>query len=113
MDGVKAINTLNDLSFELNKTIDELEELGIKEAHAERLYKLELRQQALMLKEKEMPVTLIDKVVYGLPTVADRRLERDIAEVKYKVAQEKINSVKLQMRILDNQISREWGKNEE
>ena len=53
-------------------------------------------------------MTLIDKVVYG--DCADKRLKRDIAETMYKTAQENINSIKLQIRILDNQIAREWGR---
>ena len=31
------------------------------------------------------------------------------AEAVYKANQEAINSIKLQMRIIENQLSREWG----
>lgn len=37
------------------------------------------------------------------------RFERDCAEVFYKSAQEAVNSMKLQLRLLDNQLEREWG----
>jgi hypothetical protein len=57
-----------------------------------------------------MAVTLIDKIVYGVKEVADLRLERDIAEVLYNTNMEHINSTKLQLRILDNQLEREWGQ---
>lgn len=110
MDGLEAIQTLNDLSLNLDENIKKLAAQGIKQAHAERLYKMELREQALKLKAQDMPVTLIDKVVLGVPSVADRRLERDIAEAEYKATQEVINGIKLQMRILDNQVQREWGQ---
>lgn len=112
MDGLKAIQILNDLALELMAEIKNLAAAGIKEAEAEREYKMELRTQALLLRAEDMPVTLIDKVVLGIPAVADKRLARDIAEAKYKAIQENINGIKLQMRILDNQIQREWGNAE-
>ena len=70
---------------------------------------MELTQEALKLRDKGMAVTLIDKVIYG--NCADKRFKRDVAEVMYKTAQENVNSTKLRIRILDAQISREWGRN--
>ena len=35
--------------------------------------------------------------------------QRDVAKVMYETNQEHINTVKLQLRLLDNQIAREWG----
>ena len=52
---------------------------------------------------------MIDKVVYGVPEIAELRFKRDIADTVYQANLEAINSTKLQMRILENQISREWG----
>lgn len=56
-----------------------------------------------------MPVTLINQIIYGIPEVANKRFKRDVSETMYNVALENINSLKLQMRILENQLSREWG----
>ena len=58
-----------------------------------------------------MPVTLIQQVVYGVPEVAQKRFDRDIAEAIYKANQEAINSIKLQIRVIENQISREFSVN--
>ena len=58
-----------------------------------------------------MPVTLINQIIYGIPEVADKRFKRDVAETMYNVALENINSTKLQLRILENQLQREWGNN--
>ncbi len=55
-----------------------------------------------------MPVTLIQQVVYGVPEVAEKRYKRDIAEAMYQTAQENINSIKLQMRVIEGQLNREW-----
>ena len=59
-----------------------------------------------------MPVTLINQIIYGIPEVADKRFKRDIAEAMYQTNLEYINTTKLQLRILENQLQREWGKNE-
>ena len=59
-----------------------------------------------------MAIGMIDKTCYGIPSVADARFKRDLAETVYKANQEAINSLKLQMRLIEGQISREWGKND-
>ena len=56
-----------------------------------------------------MPVTLIQQVVYGIPEVAEKRSKRDVAEAMRNTAQENINVQKLQIRILEEQIKRDWG----
>lgn len=52
---------------------------------------------------------MIDKTCYGIPSVAEARFRRDCAEVVYKANLEAINTLKLQMRLIENQLSREWG----
>lgn len=101
---------LQELTKRLNQAIKYLKKYGEELALSEREYKIVLRQEALKLRaEKNMPVTLIQQVVYGVPEVADKRFKRDVAEAMYNTAQENINSIKLQMRIIEGQLSREWG----
>lgn len=57
-----------------------------------------------------MPVSMISTVIYGIKEVANLRFKRDVAEVVYNANQENINSLKLQIRILENQIQRELGQ---
>ena len=57
-----------------------------------------------------MPVTLINTVIYGYEDIARLRFERDTAEVKYNANNEYINTLKLQIRILENQLSREYTR---
>ena len=45
----------------------------------------------------------------GSEEIAQLRFKRDCAEVVYKSAQEAINSYKLQLRLLDAQLDREWS----
>lgn len=95
---------------ELTQSIRLLRQNGIKLAEKERDYKIKLRQEALKLRsEKGMPVTLIAQIIYGVPEVADLRFERDVAEAVYNANQEHINTTKLQIRILESQLQREWN----
>ena len=41
--------------------------------------------------------------------MAKMRLARDVAEVRYKAAQERINAVKKEISVLAEEINREWG----
>ena len=97
------------MTAKLNTSIKMLRKTGAEYAEAERDYKVLLSQESLRLKDSGMAVTLIDKVVYGVRKVADARFRRDVAEATYKANQESINVLKLQIRIIDNQIAREWG----
>ena len=103
-------NELNQKIKELNISIQSLRKTGSEFAEAEKDYKIKLREEALKLRaEKGMPVTLIQQVVYGVPEVAQKRYMRDVKEAVYQANQEAINSIKLQIRVIENQLQREWG----
>lgn len=86
-----------------------LRKSGTDYAAAERDYKVLLRQECLKLRDDGMAIGLIDKTCYGIPSVAEARFKRDVAETVYKANLEAINALKLQMRLMEGQISREWG----
>ena len=109
------INEIQALMEELTISIRKLEQTGRALAEAERDYKITLRQEALKLRvEKDMPVTLINQIIFGVPEVAEKRFKRDVAETIYNTNQEHINATKLKLRLLESQLNREWGnvKNE-
>jgi hypothetical protein len=111
-DFERSVNQIQELTKRLNTSVVKLRDYGRELAEAERDYKITLRQEALKLRtEKDMAVTLINQIVYGIPEVADKRFKRDVAQTMYNVALENINSIKLQMRILENQLQREYGQN--
>lgn len=94
---------------QLDVSIRQLRKTGTEYAEAERAYKVKLREECLKLRDAGMAIGMIDKTCYGIPSVAELRFKRDIAEVVYKANQEAINSIKLQMRLIEAQLSREWG----
>ena len=55
-----------------------------------------------------MAIGMIDKTCYGIPSVAEARFKRDVAEAVYRANLEAINSIKLQMRLIEAQLQREW-----
>lgn len=93
----------------LDKAIKELAQNGYELALKEKAYKIAVNKKALELRAEDMPVTLINQVIYGYEEIADLRYARDIAEVKYNANLEYINTIKLTIRIMENQLSREWG----
>lgn len=103
----------NELEYkikELNTSIELLRTTGTKYAEAERDYKIILRQEALKLRtEKNMPVTLINQIIFGVPEVAEKRFKRDVAEAMYETNKENVMSLKLQIRVAEGQLNREWG----
>ena len=95
---------------ELNISIKSLRTTGTEFAEAERDYKIKLREEALKLRaEKGMAVTLINQVVYGVPEVASKRFNRDVKQAVYQANLEAINAIKLQIRVIESQLQREWG----
>ena len=102
-------NELTQKIKELNISIKKLRETGTEYAEAERDYKITLRQEALKLRNDEnLPVTLINQIIYGIPLVAEKRFQRDVKEAIYKANMEAINSVKLQIRVIESQLQREY-----
>lgn len=106
MDLVQEIMMLQQ---KLTTSIRALANNGKALAQAEMDYKICLRQHALRLRDEGTPVTLINQVIYGIQEVAEKRFKRDVAETMRDVAQENINILKLQLRLLNDQYTKEWG----
>ena len=96
---------------QLDKAIDTLAANGYDLSKKEREYKVALNKKALELRANEMPVTLINQVIYGYDDIAELRFARDNAQVKYNANLEYIATIKLNIRILESQLSREWSNN--
>ena len=93
----------------LDLSIKTLRSNGTEYANAEKAYKILLRKECLRLRDEGMAIGMIDKTCYGIPSVAEARFKRDVAECVYKANLEAINSIKLQMRLIEAQIQREWS----
>lgn len=104
-DLIQEIGTKSAL---LDAAIRQLGVRGRAYAQAEHDYRVAMRQTILAERANGTPVTIISDICRGEPEVARLRLERDIALTVYESAKEAVNGYKLQIRILDSQIEREW-----
>ncbi len=102
-------NELENKIQELEISIRSLRKTGNNYAEAERDYKILLRKEVLKLRDEGQAIGVITLTCYGIPSVAEARFKRDVAETIYKANLEAINSIKLQLRLLESQIQREYG----
>jgi len=102
------VQEMNTKVAELSTSIKLLSGYGKALAEAERDYKMEITKEVFILRDQKMPVTMINLIVYGQHNVAEKRFKRDVAEAMYNANQEHINVTKLQLKIIENQIQREY-----
>jgi hypothetical protein len=96
----------------LNLALKELSRRGQKKAESECDYRIALADKILIERDRSTPVTIISDVCRGDRKIAKLKLERDIAETLYKSAEEAINVYKLNIRVIENQVGREWTRRE-
>jgi hypothetical protein len=103
------IEEIIQLSADMDKSIEDQEEYGRKLAEAERDYQVVLRKKALEEKADGTPVTFISQFIRGDEEIAEKRMQRDIAEALYQAAKDRTVGIRLRIKIVDAQASREWS----
>lgn len=103
------INEMSARLARLDVALKELGKRGRESAQAESDYRVALAKKILVERDKGTPVTIISDVCRGSAEIAKLKLERDIAETMHKSALEAINVYKLQIKVLESQIDREWN----
>ena len=107
------INEMNYRLKQLDTSTGMLKQAGVKKANTEALYRQELAKEILNRRAEGMPVTIIADVCRGQPNIAKLKIDRDIAESTYQSILESINTQKLAIRVIENQIAREWTSNKQ
>lgn len=108
-DGMDLMQELWNLSNQLNEALQDLEIRSHKKAESEKEYKILARQKALQERNAGVPITFISQFLVGEPEVAEKKAIRDIEEALYYTTQERINVLKIQIRLVNDQIIREYG----
>lgn len=103
------LEELNYKVQQLDTSVRHLRKTGTEAAQKEYEYKVLLCQEVLKMKDEKMAVGLINLTIYGRAAVAKARFDRDVALAIYEANKESINSLKLQIKILNEQVAREWG----
>lgn len=101
-------NELNAKLDQLSASLKKLRQTGSEYAKTERDYKILLRQEVLKLRNEGEAIGVIQLTCYGIPSVAEARFKRDVAEAIYKANQEAINTLKLEIRLIESQLQREY-----
>lgn len=108
MNGADLYSYLQDKQLELNKALRLAKDRGINLANAEYAYKKAKAKFIASARLEKVAVTLIRDLAQGDEYIAELRLRRDTAKVLYLNAQEAINVFKLQCRLVEAQLKREW-----
>jgi glutamine synthetase len=105
MDLVELIEQKREM---LNRAITASKDRGIAYATAEREYNIAKTKKAFQWQNEGMKITFITDNIRGDAEIANLKWERDCCEVLYDSAKDYINGVKLELRLLENQLEREW-----
>ena len=111
LDSWELLPYLNKRRDDLNKALTIAKERGIELAEAERKYRVEKRKAILQAKHNGEKVSLIMELVNGDEVISQLRYARDVAKTLYASATEAINMYKLDGRVGEAQIARDWDKN--
>jgi hypothetical protein len=112
MDGVTLMSERQRLVADLFKAINTLPVQGVQAAQAEQEYKIALSKRTLELKQCGYPVTVIQDITRGDKEVAGLRFARDVERESTKALYERINALKFQLRIIQDDIKLEWQRSD-
>ncbi len=107
---MELYNEIQNMLSTMDTMLKTMKNRGRELAEKEHDYKIALRVEILKLRDDGQPATIVRDLCYGTPSIATKRLERDIADANYRAIQEAINVYKIKVRILENQLDREWSR---
>lgn len=105
---------INGKLAELSTAVNNLSQNSKTYAKCYQKYRIMLSKELLFLKDSGMAVTLAYDVARGKEEIAQAKFEEISSEALYRANLESINAIKLEIKVLEEQINREWGsaKNE-
>lgn len=101
--------TLEELKNDLNTSIKSLRNTSTEYAEAYKNYRVLLAKKLLQLRNDGMPITLASDIARGDEDIASAKMVEIKKEAIYKANVESINAIKLQIKVVENQITREIG----
>ena len=106
------VNELNNLIKKLDVSVKSLRNTGSDYAKAYTDYRVALAKELVRLKDDGMAVTIAYDVARGKPEIAKLKFNEIANEAVYNANLESIKAIKLQIKIIQNQLDKEWGNNE-
>lgn len=101
--------SLNSLLEQLQTSVKSLRTTATEYAEAYKNYRVLLAKELVRLKDSGMAITLASDVARGNEEIANAKMVEIKKEAIYKANMESINAIKLQIKIVENQITREIG----
>ena len=102
-------NELNSKLRDLDVAIKSLRKTGSDYADAYTKYRVALAQELVQLKNDGYAITLAGDIARGKPEIAKLKYKEISTEAIYKANLESINATKLAIKIIQEQIGREWS----
>lgn len=102
---------LNDLNADLSalrEATREYAEAGRRAAQDEARYQSVKATRALEMRAQGESAAMINLLIKGDPAVNEYLMQRECSKAIYEATREQINTLKLSIRIIENQIEREW-----
>ena len=103
------VNELNNLIKKLDISVKSLRNTGSDYAKAYTDYRVALAKELMILKEEGYAITLAGDIARGKPEIARLKFKEISSEAIYKANQEAINSTKLQIKIIQEQLNKEYS----
>ena len=104
MDLIQELWKINEL---LTQALEQFKKRGQEYAKAYTTYRKMLSKELLKLKAEGMPVTIAYDIARGQEEIANAKEQEIITECLYKSCQEAINTYKLQIKVIQEQINKE------
>lgn len=102
-------NELQDKCRLLDNSIKMLRKTGSDYAKAYTDYRIALAKELMILKNEGYAITLAGDIARGKSEIAHLKFEEISKEAIYKANLESINALKLEIKIIQNQIEKEWS----
>lgn len=96
-------------SEDLDISVKQLRKSGEDYAKAYTEYRIKLAEELIKLKDEGYAITLAGDIARGKRDIAQLKFKEITTDAIYKANLESINAIKLQIKLLQNQIDKEWG----
>ena len=106
------MDLMQDLEYKiqmLDTSIKSLRKTGSEYAKAYTDYRVALATELIKLKNEGYAITLAGDIARGKPDIAKLKFEEISKEAIYKANLESINAIKLEIKIIQEQVNKEYS----
>ena len=94
---------------DLDIAIKSLRSTGRDYAKAYTDYRIALAQELVRLKNEGYAISLAENIARGKPEIAKLKFDEICKEAIYKANLESINAIKLSIKVIQEQVNKEWS----